>query len=591
MFFNSFLLLAGLLPIQTDTLKAVVVTADKGVIVSRTDTLVINPAQTVSDVLNSNSSLFVSDNGGYAGLKTVSLRGLGSSHSSIYIDGIRVGNVQSGQADLGMFGLSSFSSVVVDYAQNSINFTSAKPSMRKRVSGEVAFQGGAWNSYLPLARLNVKLSENVVSSFSAGGVFSKGNYTYGEDKSVRENNDIKQGQFGADFWGTTQKGYWQTKAYFNVSERGVAGSVNDPSEDRQKDKNFFVQGRLTSRFTDIYELIASAKFAYDYMGYESSWGDNYYKQFEEQINTSHLFRFARWFTLSASLNTSFDNLCSDNYEAFRTNLNTVLTTTFHTEKLRVNLSVDYLGAFDKDGENRTAVMPSADLRIKLVEGFDFLTFGRRAYRIPTFNELYHVGFGNPNLKCEDAWLTEVGFEWNKGIDNWNLQAKADYFFNFLNNKITSAPTPEDPNIWAPYNIGKVKTNGLDISLKSKYTSDLWTFELGAKYTLQSSLDKTEDSYTHDQQIPYVAKHSFALNMNLGYSGWALNTIYNHKSGRQDSSGDLSAWNTLDISLSKTFSSKYTVFVTARNITNTRYEISSGYPMPGASVQGGFNIKF
>ena len=70
----------------TDSLHAVTVTADRGVVVSRTDTLSVSDRFSISDVINSNPSLHLGDNGGYAGLKTVSLRGMGSAHTSVYID-------------------------------------------------------------------------------------------------------------------------------------------------------------------------------------------------------------------------------------------------------------------------------------------------------------------------------------------------------------------------------------------------------------------------------------------------------------------------------------------------------------------------
>ena len=108
--FFSFLtagLISGLLATEeipvADSLGAATVTADKGVVVSRIDVLPVSGTFSVSEVLNLSSGLHVGDNGGVAGLKSVSLRGLGSAHTAIYLDGVRVGNVQSGQNDLVCF--------------------------------------------------------------------------------------------------------------------------------------------------------------------------------------------------------------------------------------------------------------------------------------------------------------------------------------------------------------------------------------------------------------------------------------------------------------------------------------------------------
>ena len=74
-----------------DSLGAATITADKGVVVSRIDVLPVSGTFSVSEVLNLSSGLHVGDNGGVAGLKSVSLRGLGSAHTAIYLDGVRVG--------------------------------------------------------------------------------------------------------------------------------------------------------------------------------------------------------------------------------------------------------------------------------------------------------------------------------------------------------------------------------------------------------------------------------------------------------------------------------------------------------------------
>ena len=79
-----------------DTLHAVTITADKGVTISRSDTLRVINSASASDILLQSPGFYVGDNGGLSGLKTVSLRGMGSAHTSIYMDGVRVGNVQSG---------------------------------------------------------------------------------------------------------------------------------------------------------------------------------------------------------------------------------------------------------------------------------------------------------------------------------------------------------------------------------------------------------------------------------------------------------------------------------------------------------------
>ena len=597
----SGLLAAAEVPVA-DSLGAATVTADKGVVVSRIDVLPVYGTCSVSEVLNLSSGLHVGDNGGVAGLKSVSLRGLGSAHTSIYLDGVRVGNVQSGQNDLGMLPLEDLSSAAVDYAQNSVMFKTARPVFgNSPVAGKVRFNAGSFGTYLPYARLDFRLSDRVSLSANAAGVFSKGDFTYG-DGQVRTNNDIEQCRGGLDLFGIMDGGDYHVKAYYSPVERGTPGSVLWPSDDRQKDKNAFVQGCLTKSFGSLYTLRASAKGSYDDIYYSSAWGDSNYGQTELQLNTAHDFQVVDWCRLSLAADLQWDGLKSSVYNASRLAAFSALAASFSTDRLLANVAVEFTGAFDKDALSRYAVSPSADIRFRIFDGFDVLAFGRRAYRVPTFNELYYVGYGNPDLRPEDAWLTDLGLEYRRGFgDSWSVKAKVDGFFNFLTDKITSAPTHEDPAIWAPYNIGKVLSTGLDVAAGFVWRRGDWMCSFDAKYTLLSAVDKTPDSYTYGQQIPYIAKHTLVLNAVASWKGWSVAPVWHLRAGRTDGSGApdgsgmLDDWNTLDLTFSKELklpktgplSFKFSV----RNLMDCSYEVSSGYPMPGRSFIGGFEYKF
>ena len=589
-------LLAGTDVPAVDTLGAATVTADKGVIISRVDKISTKQSLTVSDALSLSSGLHVVDNGGLAGLKTVNLRGLGSAYTAIYLDGVRVGNVQSGQNDLGMLPLEDLATISVDYAQNAVAFKTARPEFGELpVAGKVKFYAGSFGTYLPSARLDFKLSDKLSLSANAAGVISKGDFGYG-DGQVRTNNDLQQYRGGLDLWGLMDNGDYHVKAYYSQAERGTPGSILWPSDDRQADKNAFVQGYVRKSFGQLYTLRVSAKGSYDDIYYSSSWGDSKYGQTELQLNTAHGFQVTDWCNVSFAADIQWDNLASSVYGASRLSAFTALASSFKTERLLANVAFEFSGAFDKDALSRHAFSPSADVRFRVFDGFDVLAFGRRAYRVPTFNELYYVGYGNPELRPEDAWMTDLGCEYSHDFSGaWKVNAKLNGFFNYLTDKIASAPTDEDPNIWAPYNIGKVLSSGMDLAGGFAWQDADWKCSFDVRYTLLSAVDKTPDSYSYGQQIPYIAKHTLVLNAVASWKGWAFMPVWQLRAGRTDGSGTLDDWNTLNLTLSKDLklpktgplSFKFSV----NNLFDCRYEISSGYPMPGRSFIGGLEYKF
>lgn len=577
-----------------DTLQVATVTADKGVVVSRTDTLSSVHSFSVSDVLLRNSGLHVGDNGGLSGLKTVSLRGMGSAHTAIYVDGLRVGNVQSGQNDLGMLDAGIFEAAVVDYAQNSVSFKTLRPRFTDSgVAGKVRLDGGSFGTWLPSVRLDFRLSEDISLSANASAVFSEGNYPYGGGQ-FRANNDVRQMRGGVDLFGVMPEGEWHMKAFYNAARRGTPGSVDWPSEDRQDDRNAFLQFAVNKKFTPVYSLNLASKISYDDIAYTSAWGDSRYGQTEFQLNSSHGFQIRRWWKLSIAADVMWDALASSNYDASRLTAFSALASSFRTDRLSADLAVEYNGAFDSGMPARTAFSPSVGLKWNAFKGMSMTAFGRRAFRIPTFNELYYVGYGNPKLKPENAWLSGVGLDFRRTFgEAWTIVAKTDGFFNYLTDKIISAPSPEDPAIWAPYNVGRVRSAGLDIRAGFVH-SGIWHYSVNVSWTFQSAVDMTPDSHTYGTQIPYVARNTVIVDGELSWKGWSLLPVWQLRAGRTDGTGELPDWNSLDITLVKAFSFSgcgLTAKISARNIADMRYEVVSGYPMPGRNMICGIEFKF
>ena len=580
----------------SDTLHTVTVTADKGVVISRTDTLRFLNTFDITGELHQVPGLQLGDYGGFAGLKTISLRGMGSPHTAVYVDGVRIGNVQSGQGDMGMLEIENFSSAVVDYAQNSISFNTARPTFGKsRIAGKADFKIGSFGTYLPTARIDLKISKKLSMSVNAAGIISKGDFPVA-DYGRRANNDIRQIRTGVNLFGSMKDGDFHVKAFCNAAERGTPGSISWPSEDRQKDMNAYLQGVMKKSFSPLYTLRLSAKAGYDDIYYTSSWGDSKYGQTELQMNSSHVLSIRNWCKVSLAADLQWDRLASTNYSASRTTVISALSTSFNLKRLSLNVAAEYSGYFDRGEGSRHAISPSVDFRMRAIDGLDIVGFARRAYRVPMFNELYYVGYGNPDLKPEDAWLTDLGVDFHRQVSRtWNLKAKVDGFYNILSNKITSAPTAEDPNIWLPYNIGKVRSIGLDLVTGADFTYGEWKGEMDLRYSYQSAIDRTPDSYSYGQQIPYIAKHTVTASVKASWKGYELNPRWVLKSGRNDATGNLADWNTLDLTLSKTFRLRgplsLGINIAAKNLLDCRYELVSGYPMPGRSFIGGVEMKF
>ena len=534
MLLTAILLAASLsMPEAADSIEAVTITAEKGMVVSMSDTLALAGGD-ISDELQGLPGLFVNDYGGISALRSVSMHGLGSAHTAIFIDGVRVNNLQTGQADLGFLDLPGYGSAVVDYAQNSLDFKTRRPSFDgNSFNGSAGLEAGSFNTWLPSARLNFRLSDRLSLSVSGSAAVTDGDFPYG-DGQKRKNNGLKQFRAGADLFGAMRRGDWQAKLYWNKADRNSPGAVNWPSASRQSDMNVFIQGSMKRRFSGLYSLSVSAKAADDRLKYSDEWSETDYRQQELQLNSAHNFDIRAWWKASLSASVQWNRLETTLYQGTRTSIVSAVATSFSPGRFRADLALEFNGWAEKD-RFLYALSPSLSLRYDFGPGFGATAFARRALRVPTFNELYYPGYGNAGLRPEDALLSGLGFEWNRRYgSSWQVGAELNGFYNILKDKIVSAPTEADPSIWLPYNVGKVEAAGLDASLKLRWNSGIWSAGISVAYSLQNAEDRTPDSATFGQQITGIPRHSATAAGDVAAGGWKLSASWCFRGGRMDS---------------------------------------------------------
>ncbi len=582
MFFPSILTAASLLfaAAMPDTLATATVTAERGTVVSRVDTLAVAPTaspESLPEILSRIPGIQINDYGGIAGLKNISLRGMGATHTAVLVDGVRVGNVQSGQVDLGMLDLTSAGAVTVDYVNSKINIRTARPAFAdgRNFGGFVRLGGGTYDTWVPSGRLDFRLGDGLALSVNGAGVLSQGNY--------RDNNDIIEYRGGIDLFGRE----WNIKAYANSSVRGCPGSISWPAPlDRQTDGNYFLQGSWSHRFSPLYDLSISAKGASDHLHY---YGDsagyvyeNDYLQREALFNMEHGFTLSETLRLVLEDNLQFDHLKTDAYNtptASRTALDSKALLSWTPGRFRADLAALWQGIWDKGGVNRHVLSPSVGLSYALPAGFTLVGTLRRAYRVPMFNDLYYAGMGNTDLLPEDAWMSGLELAWTRRTDAWQFDAGVDGFYNDLKNKIISAPTA-DPWIWSMFNLGAATVKGVDSRASVRRTAGSATWGLAAAWTWQAGT-----------AIPYQPRHSGSLTADLSATGWRAAATLLHRGVREDSYGtQMDAYRLLDFSLSKEIS-RFTLMLDLKNILDSQYEVVAGYPMPGFHFLAGLRVNF
>ena len=257
-----------------------------------TDDFASLATHTAADAMRHFAGVSVKDYGGVGGLKTVSVRGLGATHTAVSYDGVVVGNCMAGQIDLGRFAANGLESISLHVGQADDMLSSARAlasgglvsmvSRRPQWNDkcyliEEQWQLGSFGYVEPSGNVYVKLGENTWTGCSYVSSYSHGRYPYqllnGSKISTeqRSNTDVTQLQGDWELHHQFKKGgQLDTKLYAYASERGLPGAVilyNSHSTERLADRNFFAQARYSTQWDDRWQLQSALKYTYGWNQY------------------------------------------------------------------------------------------------------------------------------------------------------------------------------------------------------------------------------------------------------------------------------------------------------------------------------------
>lgn len=649
-------------PIRQDTGR---VKTLKGVTILKSVYKEVIPAQTLSgdqlkrlnsfsvaDAIRYFAGVQVKDYGGIGGLKTVDMRSMGTNHMGVFYDGIQLGNAQNGQIDLGKFSMDNIESISIYNGQKSdifqpakdygssgtIYLRSRKPVFEglKTTNFKGVFKTGSFDLINPSLLLEQKLSKNVQVAFSSEYVGSSGRYPFRYRRvlpgstdvawdtiAVRQNGDINALRLESGLYGKVKRGFWNAKAYYYNSERGIPGAIVNnvwKRAQRQWDRNFFLQGSFQKNIVSTYDIQINAKYANDYMRYLNPdttllYIDNNFHQQEWYTSIANKYSLSKKIDLNLSTDFQY-NILSSNLDGFvfPQRFTSLIALALAADLGKLKMQGSMLGTFVNEhiargnthaGDAATSapakneITPALFISYKPFDEkeFNIRAFYKNIFRMPTFNDLYYTDIGNISLQPEYTHQYNLGFVYRKSragsvLSEWRLQS--DFYFNRVTNKIVAVPKGSGMYRWMMMNIGNVDIKGVDV------VSDLvFSFPTGillnlrAAYTYQRAQDFTTrknpelEKLTYGGQIPYMPWHSGSLISSLQCKSWRLNYSFIYVGERYHNSANIlenyeQPWYTSDLSASKELNLKkyhLKLSVEVNNVLNQDYEVVLNYPMP------------
>lgn len=592
----------------------------------------------LADAMRRFAGSVVKDYGGIGGMKTVSVRNMGATHTAVSYDGITMSNTQAGQIDISCFTMENISMLQFSIGQGSDIMQSARHYASAGVIAietekphfdfgrdyalKIRTEGGAWGEISPWLRYWQRLGRRTSLSVEGSYMRADGSYPFmlrngtltTEEK--RYNSDIWQwhveGNIHHEF---ADSGALSIKAYYYKSERGLPGVVilyNDDNNERLWDENWFVQATYKRPIAKGWRLVARAKYTHTWNKYEDynvKYTDGVMRDLNTQqewyVSATIGWDVSRWLQLSLAQDMSWNKL--------RTNINgspnplrftslTALAARAKWNRLTADANIVMTYATESLTESETYSTETPDDRKKLSpalsvgyrllprEALYLRAMVKSTFRMPTFNDLYYLRIGNTGLSPEKAAEYGVGIAWSarpKGIMRY-MTVTVDGYYNNVTDKIVAFPSTY---VWKMTNFGKVDIFGLDATMGMGIdVARQVGLELSATFMWQDARDKSDPgSSTYDKQLPYTPKVSGSASAILR-NKWLTIGYTIAGQGKRWSSAmatdeyKLNAYVTHDISASHLFrigrGRSLTLRATVKNLFDKQYAIIRYYPMTG-----------
>lgn len=522
------------------------------------------PVMQLSDALKYMSGVVIRDYGGTGGMKTISVRGLGTQHTGVAYDDIDITDCQTGQIDLGKLSLENVSSLSLIIGADDKIFVPARlfsyssllkiNTINAIPESNFGFRVGATAGMYGYYSGQAAIFNKIVSkkrperlffwNLSADYTRSKGNYPYilrygGTNDSIshetRNNSAIQTYNVEMNaVWQLDRTQRLSAKIYYYDSDRELPPATifySNISRQELWNKNAFAQIHYHKYFNNKWAYQANAKYNYDFTRYldpdylnENGFLENVYHQQESYFSNTALYtpisnqeaeQGLKLLQFAVAQDLFYQQLNANSLDFAKpgrlTSLTSVATVIAGKKwKLNGNILFTFVNNI-VDGSQEIAdyyhFSPTIGGSYNFNKTFSIRVFYKNIFRMPTFNDLYYREVGNINLNPEKTHQWNAGVVMNDAFvaaGKVSTSATFDAYFNIVKDKIVAFPS-HNLFSWTMLNYGRVLIAGFELNNMWNYrVSKRHNIQMNGNITYQKAVDRTDrESKTFNHQIPYT----------------------------------------------------------------------------------------
>jgi len=557
------------------------------------DSVLEKNSSSLTSLLNYNSTIYFKENG-LGMVSSPSFRGTTAQQTAVVWNGINVNSAFLGQTDF-----------------NTVNPRSAGQVIIKPGGGSVVYGSSAIGGSI---HLNDELifRENFKNNLSAsyGSFNSYGMNLASQFSTDRISFNLKVGHNGSDndyeFPGSNEKNI--NGQYYNHSLNissgykigrsniiKLYGNLYDGerhfslvSANATKTKYHDYNNRALAEWNGFYgKFISKLKLAYlneEYRYYPAleTTNFNFGKAQTAMAKYDLGFNLNRNIFLNAIIDFANSTGKTDMYSADRKTSSASIMV-----KHKVNRELLYEVSFRKEFTDAydAPFLYSFGLKYDWADFYRITLNASKNFRMPTFNDLFWPGTGNPDLKPETSYQAELGNQFHSN----DFSFLVTVYYNSVKGMIRWIPLGS--GLSAPENTDNVRIYGAESILNYKKNFGKHFFEINGTYAYNVSENRETK-----MQLAYVPFHKATAS--LGYSRNRVSAYYQFLyTGKVftdlTNKNELDAYTVSNLGLEFALGKKHNYRLGAQvmNLWNEEYENVLNRPMPGTNWNFYMNFKF
>ena len=568
----------------------------------------------LSKILSQNSTIFIKSYGN-GGLATASFRGTSANHTQVEWNGININSPMLGQTDFSQIPVSQFDGIEILYGAAGITRTSgafggvvnlvSNPDWNNRINLLVAPTIASFGTYS--TNLNFAAGTNNFQSVT------KFNFCDSEnDFPYYDNNYQIQNQRNASYrtYGFTEelffrvkkKDFFSGKVWYNYDYRNIPPVVTNTDSSHFENQMEKTWRSLLEwkRIERNFSFTLRSAFIDQFMNYknDSLNADHSYNSWINRLrfNVSSIKRL----NIKPGVDVNFDRVISDSYDGTKTRSTIAVFSEFYYEihkKIQLSLIIrqeliDY---------EFMPFIPALGIEYKPFNKIDLSLSANisKNNRYPSLNDLYWSVSGNPDLKPETDYSSEISsvYHFRNKKENFFLEAELTGYYSFMKDLILWYPV-EGGSLWKPENVSEVLSRGLEAGLNLSWIFWGLNTKLGNNYhfckaTYEKAMSPSDASVGN--QLIYTPRNTF--NSAFTIEKWKFYLTYNFvfvgkRYTGKDNLSYMNAYNLSDIIFGKNVFLK-NIIVSLQLQINNLFDLAlrsiANVPMPGRNY--GLTIRF